>query len=126
MSKSETLLGGTIHIFMGTVFGAITGVVANSTPYFRNRFIGRGTGRAAILGLLSGTALFVVAFAPLLTLLMPPAMMTLLSSMKPRATSAEIASLAESLLPLFLVGGLVLHWLYSGVLGATRNRLLPR
>ncbi len=119
------LLGGTIHIAMGTVFGALTGLVANSIPFVRKRFIGRGTGRSAALGLLSGTALFIIAFAPLLTLLMPPAMMTLLSSMKPGATQSEISSLAQSLLPLFLIGGLALHWLYGGVLGTVRGRLLP-
>ncbi len=64
--NQASAVGGMIHIVMGTIFGAITGIVANSIPYFRNRFIGRGTGRAATLGLLSGTALFLVAFAPLL------------------------------------------------------------
>ncbi len=123
--SQAALLGGTIHIAMGTIFGALTGVVANNIPYFRTRFIGKGAGRATILGVLSGTVLFVIAFAPLLILLMP-AMMTLLSNMKQSATQSEIASLAQSLLPLFLVGGLVLHWLYGGVLGAVRGRLLPK
>ncbi len=124
--NQASALGGTIHIIMGTIFGAITGVVANNIPYFRTRFIGKGTGRAATLGLLSGTALFVIAFAPLLTILMPPAMMTLLKAMNPAKSSSDIAALAQSLLPLFLVGGLVLHWLYGGVLGTLRGRLLPK
>jgi hypothetical protein len=118
------LMGGAIHIFMGTIFGATTGVVANSTPYFRNKFIGRGTSRATILGLLSGTTLFAILFTPLLTLLMPPAMMTLLSNMNPSASQTQIASLAAGLLPLFLTGGLVLHWIYGGILGAVRGRLI--
>ncbi len=121
-----TIMGGAIHILMGTIFGALTGVVANSIPYFRNRFIGKGTGRSAVLGVLSGTALFVVLFAPLLTILMPSAMMSLLSGMKPSASQSDIAALAQSLLPFFLVGGLVLHWLYGGILGTVRGRLLPQ
>ncbi len=119
-------VGGMIHIAMGTIFGALTGVVANSIPFFRNKFIGKGTSRAAVLGLLSGTALFVIAFAPLLILLMPPAMMTLLGAMNPGASQNDLAALAQSLLPLFLGGGLVLHWLYGGILGTVRGRLLPR
>ncbi len=119
-------VGGMLHIVMGTIFGAITGVVANSIPYFRTRFIGKGTSRAAVLGLLSGTTLFIVAFAPLLTLLMPPAMMSLLSTMNPNASQNDIVALAQSLLPLFLGGGLALHWLYGGILGTVRGRLLPK
>ncbi len=121
-----TIMGGAIHILMGTVFGALTGIVANSVPYFRNRFIGKGTGRAAVLGVLSGTALFVVLFAPLLTILLPPAMMSLLRGLKPTASQSDIAAHAQSLLPLFLVGGLVLHWLYGGILGTVRGRILPQ
>ncbi len=117
-------VGGTIHIIMGTLFGAVTGVVANSVPYFRTRFIGKGLGRASALGLLSGTALFIIAFAPLLLMLMPPAMMSLLGTMNPGASQNDVAALAQSLLPLFLGGGLVLHWLYGGILGAVRGRLL--
>ncbi len=119
-------VGGMIHVVMGTIFGAITGIVANSIPYFRNRFIGKGTIRAASLGLLSGTALFVVAFAPLLLILMPAAMMSLLSTMNPSASQNDIAAVAQSLLPLFLGGGLVLHWLYGGILGTARGRLLHK
>ncbi len=118
--------GAILHIVMGTIFGAITGVVANSVPYFRNRFIGKGTSRAVVLGLLSGTTLFIIAFAPLLTLLMPPAMMSLLSTMNPNASQNDIVAPAQSLLPLFLGGGLALHWLYGGVLGTVRGRLLPK
>ncbi len=125
MNQAATF-GGIVHIVMGTVFGAITGAIANSIPYFRDRFIGKGTKRAAILGLLSGTALFVVAFAPLLLILMPPAIMTLLSSMNPSASQNDLAVLAQSLLPLFLGGGLALHWLYGGILGTVRGRLLHK
>ncbi len=125
-SGQATIMGGTIHVLMGTVFGVLTGVVANSIPYFRSRFIGKGTGRAAVLGVLSGTVLFAVLFAPLLTILMPPAMMSLLSSMKPSASQSDIAALAQSLLPLFLAGGLALHWLYGGILGTVRGKLLTR
>lgn len=124
--NQASAVGGMIHIVMGTIFGAVTGIVANSIPYFRDRFIGKGGSRAAVLGLLSGTALFVLAFAPLLMLLMPPAMMSLLSTMNPTASQNDIAALAQSLLPLFLGGGLALHWLYGGILGTVRGRLLSR
>ncbi len=124
--NQASLMGALIHITTGTVFGALTGVVANSIPYFRNWFIGEGTGRAVGLGVLSGTALFALLFAPLLTILMPPAMMSLLSSMKPNASQSDVTALARSLLPVFLAGGLALHWLYGGILGTVRGKLLPR
>lgn len=110
-------LGIALHIVTGLLIGLIFGAIVSQVRALRVTSMGRGVG----LGLAAGIVAFIVLFLPMAMSMMPPAMVALLSRMQPQAPQQAVMQMAQSLMPMLLGGGLILHLIYGGVLGGVAS-----